>query len=458
MFALANGHIGLRGNLDEGEPNGLPGSYLNGFYEARPLPYAEAGYGYPEAGADGGQRDQRQDHPAACRRRALRRPLRRAAAATSGRSTFGPACFAARVEWRSPAGRAVRVSSVRLVSFVQRAVAAILYEVEPLDERSTARRAVGAGRQRADARRRPTIRAQPRALACRRSDPSSSPAATRKVVLVHSTEVSGLRLAAAMDHIVDGPPGTEANPAESGEDLGRVTVTADVEPGQRLRLVKFLAYGWSSQRSTAALRDQVAAALAEARHTGWEGLLAGQRALPRRLLGPRRRRAGGRRRAPAGGALRALPHAAGRRPRRAARDRREGPDRPRLQRPRLLGHRDVRPAARSPTRSPTPRATRCAGGTRRSTWRASARSSSGWQGRRFPWRTIAGQECSGYWPAGTAAFHVNADIADAVGRYQAATGDEAFEREAGSSCSSRQLGCGGRSAITTRPDGSGSTA
>ncbi|MGH3820023.1 MAG: hypothetical protein ACRDRE_20190, partial [Pseudonocardiaceae bacterium] len=28
VFALANGHIGLRGNLDEGEPHALPGSYL----------------------------------------------------------------------------------------------------------------------------------------------------------------------------------------------------------------------------------------------------------------------------------------------------------------------------------------------------------------------------------------------------------------------------------------------
>ena len=50
VFALSNGHIGLRGNLDEGEPHGLPGTYLNSFYEIRPLPYAEAGYGYPEAG------------------------------------------------------------------------------------------------------------------------------------------------------------------------------------------------------------------------------------------------------------------------------------------------------------------------------------------------------------------------------------------------------------------------
>jgi alpha,alpha-trehalose phosphorylase len=50
IFALSNGHLGLRGNLDEGEPHGLPGTYLNSFYELRPLPYAEGGYAYPESG------------------------------------------------------------------------------------------------------------------------------------------------------------------------------------------------------------------------------------------------------------------------------------------------------------------------------------------------------------------------------------------------------------------------
>jgi len=44
VFALANGHIGLRANLDEGEPYGRPGTYLNSFYELRPLPSAEAAY------------------------------------------------------------------------------------------------------------------------------------------------------------------------------------------------------------------------------------------------------------------------------------------------------------------------------------------------------------------------------------------------------------------------------
>ena len=52
LFAMSNGHIGLRGNLDEGEPYGIPGTYLNSFYEVRPLPHAEPGYGYPESGQE----------------------------------------------------------------------------------------------------------------------------------------------------------------------------------------------------------------------------------------------------------------------------------------------------------------------------------------------------------------------------------------------------------------------
>ena len=48
--AVATGTSAGAGNLDEGEPHGLPGTYLNGVYETRPLPYAEAAYGLPESG------------------------------------------------------------------------------------------------------------------------------------------------------------------------------------------------------------------------------------------------------------------------------------------------------------------------------------------------------------------------------------------------------------------------
>jgi len=55
----------------------------------------------------------------------------------------------------------------------------------------------------------------------------------------------------------------------------------------------------------------------------------------------------------------------------------------------------------------------------------------GLAGAAFPWRTIGGEECSGYWPAGTAAFHVNADVADAIVRYVDATEDHELERDIG---------------------------
>ena len=427
VFALANGHIGLRGNLDEGEPNGLPGSYLNGFYEARPLPYAEAGYGYPEAGqtvvnVTNGKiiRLLVDDEPFDVRFGECRSHERTL--------DFRAGVLRRQVEWHSPAGRAVLVSSVRLVSFVQRAVAAMLYEVEPLDDstRLVVQSELVANEPMpdpADDPRTGTTAASPL-----RSEQASG--RDTKVVLVHSTQVSRLQLAAGMDHIVEGPDGTETNPAEYGDDLGRVTVTADVAPGERLRVVKFLAYGWSSQRSTAALRDQVAAALAEARQTGWEGLLAGQRAYLDDFWDRADVELDGD--AELQQAVRfALFHAL----QAGARGERRAIAAKGLTGPGYNGHAfwDTETFVLPLLTYTIPDAARDALRWRHATLDLACERAKqlGLAGAAFPWRTIAGQECSSYWPAGTAAFHVNADIADAVGRYHAATGDETFEREAG---------------------------
>ena len=132
VFALSNGHIGWRGNLDEGEPNGLPGSYLNGVWEEHPLPYAEAGYGYPESGqavinVTNGKliRLLVDDEPFDVRYGELH--------AHEQKLDLQAGVLRRRVEWTSPVGRTVRVTSVRLVSLVQRAVAAVAYDVEVLD-------------------------------------------------------------------------------------------------------------------------------------------------------------------------------------------------------------------------------------------------------------------------------------------------------------------------------------
>ncbi|MDQ2759751.1 MAG: family 65 glycosyl hydrolase [Actinomycetota bacterium] len=426
VFALANGHIGLRGNLDEGEPSGLPGTYLAGFYEQRRLPYAEGGYGYPEAGqtvvnVTNGKiiRLLVDDEPFDVRFGELRNHERTL--------DFRAGVLRRRTEWRSPVGKGVRVSSVRLVSFVQRAVAAILYEVQPLEEpaRLVVQSALVANEPL------PAGAIDPRAAAelgaALRSEQFSHHDA--RAVLVHTTQKSGLRMAAAMDHLVDGPAGTETA-TESFEDLARVTVTADLQPGQRLRVLKLLAYGWSSERSSAALRDQVSAALAEARHTGWEGLLAGQReylddfwdrgdveldgdaelqqAVRFALFHTLQAGARGERRAIAAKGL-------------------TGPG--------YDGHAfwDTETFVLPVLTYTAPHAVSDALRWRHATLEMARERAKllGFEGAAFPWRTIDGQECSSYWPAGTAAFHIAADIADAVGRYQAASDDEAFEREAG---------------------------
>src|SRR5947199_6489779 len=234
-------------------------------------------------------------------------------------------------------------------------------------------------------------------------------------------------MAAAMDHVVDGPEGTFLA-AESEKDVGRVTIATDLAVGERLTMVKFLSYGWSSQRSLAAVRDQVIAAVAKAKYAGWDSLLEGQRAYlddfwataDVELEGDTELQQ----------AVRfALFHTlqAGSRA-----EQRAIPAKG-LTGPGYDGHtfwdteRFVLPVLTYTAPGAAADALR---------WRhvtldlARERAGQlGLAGAAFPWRTIRGHECSGYWPAGTAAFHVNAAIADAVLRYQAATGDEPFAED-----------------------------
>ena len=53
------------------------------------------------------------------------------------------------------------------------------------------------------------------------------------------------------------------------------------------------------------------------------------------------------------------------------------------------------------------------------------------KGALFPWRTIMGDECSGYFPSGTAGYHINGDIAYSVISYYLATKDLDFIIEKG---------------------------
>jgi alpha,alpha-trehalose phosphorylase len=413
VFALSNGHIGLRGNLDEGEPHAMPGTYLNSFYERRPLPYAEGGYGYPESGqtiinVTNGKiiRLLVEDEPFDLRYGHLQRHERIL--------DLQAGTLTREVEWESPAGRAVKVRSTRIVSLTQRAIAAICYEVEVLDAPAllVVQSELVANEQLPsrgdDDPRVEAALTDPLVAEQHRSDESGA-------TLIHQTRRSGLRVAAAMDHEVSGPSGVKTT-SEATEDIARTTVITRLAPGETLRVVKFVAYGWSSRRSQPALHDQVRAALAAARYTGWDGLLAEQRQYLDDFWTTADVEIDGD--AELQQAVRVATwhvlQAGARAERRAIGAKGltgEGYD----------GHTfwDTEAYVLPVLTYTAPHAVRDALRWRHSTLDM-ARERARVLGRRgavFPWRTIRGEECSGYWPAGTAAFHINADIADAVVRY-----------------------------------------
>lgn len=425
LFALANGHLGWRGNLDEGDPHGLPGSYLSGVYEVRPMPYAEPGYGYPDFGetiinvTDGKiVRLLVDDEPFDVRRgRILEHEQELDLRAGVLRRT---------VVWRSPAGRTVRVATTRLVSFRQRAIGAIDYVVEALD--GPARIVVQS--ELVANEPMPRRETDPRAAAV-----LAEPLVAQEnfdhdalVQLIHATGTSGLRVAVGMDHEAFGP--NVHVESESYPDQGRVTIASQLARGQRMRMVKYVAHAWSARRTVPAMRDEVAGELTIARETGWDGLVSEQRA----FLDTFWQRAD----VVVDGdpevqqAVRfALFHVL------QASARAEGVA---IASKGLTGRGydghafwDTEMFVLPVLTSVFPDAAAHALRWRHSTLPTTRHRARllGFAGAAFPWRTITGKECSGYWPAGAAAFHVNAAIARAVIGYLRANGDSDFERTIG---------------------------
>lgn len=406
IFALANGHIGLRANLEEPHPGGMPGTFLNSLYEERDLHYPEEAYGFPDHtqtvvnGPNGKRITLLVDGEPFDLRTGKVSKHERVLDLRSGTLTR-------EVEWISPSGRPVRLRTERLVSFVRPSVATIHYTV----------------RADADLRIESDLIVDEDLPSPREDDPRASavlqdpfaPVSHNRDALVHRTRRSGLEVAAAVTHT--GAEGT----VKAGPDLIRWTATGRGE----ISFDKFLAYRWDGSGADQAVTDRD-----EAARAGFDTLAAEQRDYLDDFW--------------------------------------DGADvevdgDPEIQQAVRFGLFHVLQAGAQAGPHPIPAKgltgngydghtlwdteayvlrvltythPACVGPALR--WRHSTLDHArhrarelGFAGATFPWRTITGPECSGYWPAGTAALHVNADIADAVLRYHAATGDDEFMREAG---------------------------
>lgn len=428
VFGLSNGHVGWRGNLDEGDPRGVAGSYLNGVFEEHPMPYAEDGYGYPDLGQSvinvaNGQiiRLIAGDEPFDVRHGTLASHRRRLdlRAGTLHRD----------VDWITPSGRRVSVQSTRLVSLTHRSVAAIRYVVRAVEAAVD----VTVLSELLANEPIPTVHTDPRIqdLLSEPLDARGSSGLGTSASLVHRTRRSGLTVAVAMDHQAVVSNGGEATlETEVDGDRARTTIRASLAAGESLEIIKVVGHEWSASLSDQTVRDRAEAAVSDALREGWSNLADGQRAhldeywrcADVRVDGEPRLQQAVRfalfqvYQAAARAELRSVPGKG-------------------LTGSGYEGHTfwDFEAFVLPVLTSTAPQAAEQALRWRHSTLghaRERARQLH-LDGAAFAWRTIDGRESSGYWPASTAAFHINADIAAAVLHYVRATGDERFEREAG---------------------------
>ncbi len=444
-FSTANGYFGMRGGFQEGRPSFLHGTFVNGFYETWPIPYGEKAYGFAKTGQtmvnvpDGKIiRLYVDDEPFTMDRANLLR-YERALDMRRG-------LYEREVLWETASGKQVLIKSTRLVSFTERHLAAIRYEITVLNAKApvvvvsemvnhdaiidtTQAEAAGgvgvAAPVDEDPRRAKSFKEQVLV-------PERIVTEGLRVLMGYCTRSSGMSLGCGMEHAVE-TENTFTSHTAAPEHSRQVVFSVDAEPGKPFRMHKYLTYHTSHSEHPAEMRARAGRTLDRAVRHGYEAFESDQRrfmdafwhdsdievsspATPPRMqqclrwnlfqllqATGRVENAG----VPAKGltgqayeghyfwdmeiyVMPFLIYSA-----------------PRTARNLLIFRHGMLDQARQRAKELNQR------------------------GALFPWRTISGEEASAYYAAGTAQYHINAAVAYALKKYVDVTDDQEFLREYG---------------------------
>jgi alpha,alpha-trehalose phosphorylase len=437
MLALANGYLGLRGCPEEGGPNAENATLINGFYETWPIAYAEEAYGFAKTGQTiCNVTDSKiiklfvDDEPFWLPDANL--------LSYDRRLNMKSGTLDREILWKTPAGKQVSIKSRRLVSFEHRHVAAISYCVTLLNAKAfvvissemTANEP--GGRVDSDDPR------LAKGFSGRVLHPRASYAKGRRIVLCHATEKSRLTVACATDHALDTScPHTDKTVYR--DDFGQVAFTIEARPGDPIQLTKYMVYHTSHTASAEELCGRAEWTLDRVTAQGFQPLLSSQeqymddfwRRSDVRMKDVREDRTK-RSTVEIQQAIRFnLFHML----QASARAEDAGVPAKGLTGKAYEGHYfwDTEIYVLPFLTYTSPQIAR-----NLLTFRykmlpqARARAKQlGHRGAMFPWRTISGEEASAYYAAGTAQYHINADIMYALRKYVHATGDELFLRDYG---------------------------
>ena len=133
LFAVGNGYLGMRGNVEEGRETYAHGTFINGFHETYPIRHAEEAFGFAKVGQTIVNVPDNKtiklyvdDEPLLLSVADLERYDRTL--------DFRAGVLTRDLIWRTPAGKRVQVTSRRMVSFTQRHLAIMTFEVTMLDD------------------------------------------------------------------------------------------------------------------------------------------------------------------------------------------------------------------------------------------------------------------------------------------------------------------------------------
>jgi alpha,alpha-trehalose phosphorylase len=437
ILALGNGYLGMRGCPEEGNPSVHNGSFVNGFYEAWPIVYGEEAYGFARTGQTIlNVTDSKiirlfvDDEPFIVSSANIRNYERRL--------NMKSGTLDRELLWETPSGKLVQIKSRRLISFRQRHVAAISYEVTllnaeaPLVISSELLCPQPASENGGHDPRRAKIFFAEVFQHC------ASYARDHRVILAHSTQQTKMTLACGIDHKLDCDC-PHYHKTTHTDNFGQVAFSIAAQPHRPIRLTKYMVYHTARGATPESICHRAEWSLDRVTGQGFEALLTEQERYLEAFWGrsdvavtnvsadrtglttvemqqairvnlfhilQASARADGTG-VPAKGLtgqayegqyfwdteIYLLPFLVYTSPQIAKnllRFRHNTLDHART-RARELGHR----------------------------------------GALFPWRTISGEEASAYYAAGTAQYHINADIIYALRKYVNATGDQEFLFECG---------------------------
>ena len=430
LFTVANGYLGMRGNLEEGAPYSQRGTFINAFYESWPIKYEEKAYGFAENGQTMVNVPDTKNIKIYIDDEPLYLPV---AQINDYKRTLNmkEGILERRILWETPTAKKVLIESKRIVSMEFRHLALMTYKVTVLNSSaniilsSKLSNVINSSDENTsdDPRKAEVVSESVLDTEIIRSNDN-------RLVLGYRTKQSKMTLGCGIDHVIL----TENNYSKKTtkiDDGGKIVYTFLAEEGKSVEMIKYASYHSSRSAETGDLCDRVERTLESSIILGHEKIIAGQKRIMNEFwdrsdveiqgaytraqqvirfnlfhiyqASVRTEGAGIGARGLTGSAydghyfwdseIFVLPFLIY--------------TEPRIARNLLKFRHSLLDKARDRARQVNQK------------------------GALFPWRTINGEESSAFFAAGTAQYHINADIIYAMKKYVNATGDMEFLYEYG---------------------------